>query len=77
MRSVIQARVPVWELAEVSELLSLAPFEPNDEVTENSLSVKVAFLLAIMPLKGVEDMQVLSVALPPVRSLECQGPSPP
>lgn len=59
---VVQSRVPVWDLAVVLEGLSLAIFEPIDEVSEKFLSFKVAFLLAITSLKRVVDLQALSAA---------------
>lgn len=40
----------------------LAPFESTDEVSEKFISFKVGFLLAIMFLKRVGDLQALSVA---------------
>jgi len=42
--------------------LSLAPFEPLDEVYEKFMSFKVAILLAITSLNRVGDLQALSVA---------------
>lgn len=59
---VVQSRVPVWDLAVVLEGLSLAIFEPIDEVSEKFLSFKVAFLLAITSLKRDVDLQALSAA---------------
>lgn len=55
-------RVSVWGLAVVLEGLSLAPFEPNDSVSEKFLTLMMAFLFTITSLKRVGELQALSVA---------------
>jgi len=54
--------VPTWDLAIVLEGLSLAPFEPIEEVPEKFLIYKTIFLLAISSLKRIRDLQSLSFA---------------
>ncbi len=57
-----RARVPTWDLATVLQGLSLAPFEPSEEVPAKFLTLKALFLLAISSLKSIVDLQLLSVA---------------
>jgi len=60
MRPVVQA---VQDSSAVGlEGLSLVPFEPINELSEQFLSFKVAFLLAITSLKRVGDLQALAFA---------------
>ncbi len=56
------SRVPTWDLAIVLQGLSLAPFEPLEEVPANFFTLKALFLLAISSLKRIGDLQALSVA---------------
>ena len=62
LRPVVRTRVPAWDLAIVLEGLSLAPFEPIEEVSEKFVTLKTIFLLAISSLKRIGDIQALSVA---------------
>lgn len=55
-------RVSAWSLAVVLEGLSLAPFEPNDSISEKFLTLMMAFLFTITSLKRVGELQALSVA---------------
>lgn len=45
----------------VLEGMSTAPFEPIESVPEKFLTLKTVFLLAIMSLKRIGDLQALSV----------------
>ncbi len=54
--------VPPWDLAVVLEALCRPPFEPIEEISDCHLTLKVTLLLAISSLKGVGDLQALSVA---------------
>ena len=47
LRPAVCTRVPTWDLAIVLEGLSLAPFEPIEEVSEKFITLKTIFLLAI------------------------------
>lgn len=62
LRPAVRTRVPAWDLAIVLEGLSLAPFEPIEEVSEKFLTLKTILLLAISSLKRIGDIQALSVA---------------
>ncbi len=53
-------RVPTWNLAIVLQGLSLAPFEPLEEVPDKFLTLKALFLLAISSLKRIGDLQAPS-----------------
>ncbi len=54
--------MPTWDLANVLQGLSLASFEPLEEVPAKFLTLKALFLLAISSLKRIGDLQALSVA---------------
>ncbi|KAL0151251.1 hypothetical protein M9458_053442 [Cirrhinus mrigala] len=82
LRPPVRSRIPMWDLAVVLEALCKPPFEPLEEISDRFLSLKTAFLLAISSLKGVGDLQALSVAtlrlLWPKHSCQlfvCFGPS--
>ncbi len=62
LRPTVHTRVPTWDLATVLQGLSLAPFEPLEEVPAKFLTLKALFLLAISSLKSIVDLQLLSVA---------------
>ncbi len=62
LRPAARTRVPTWDLAIVLQGLSLAPFEPLEEVPAKFLTLKALFLLAISSLKRIGDLQALSVA---------------
>ncbi|XP_048024136.1 LOW QUALITY PROTEIN: uncharacterized protein LOC125253920 [Megalobrama amblycephala] len=62
LRPAVRTRVPAWDLAVVLQGLSLAPFEPIEEVPVKFLTFKTLFLLAISSLKRIGDLQALSVA---------------
>ncbi len=62
LRLAARTRVPTWDLAIVLQGLSLAPFEPLEEVPDKFLTLKALFLLAISSLKRIGDLQALSVA---------------
>lgn len=47
LRPTVHSRVLSWDLAIVQEGLSVAPFEPIEEVAEKVLILKLLFLLAI------------------------------
>ena len=49
-------RAPAWDLPLVLEAMSLPPFEPLTQVGLKSLSMKVAFLLAIISAKQVGEL---------------------
>jgi len=55
-------RVLTWDRVVVLEGLSLAPFGPIEKAPEKFLTLKSIFLLAISSVKGIEDLQALSVA---------------
>ncbi len=57
-----RTRVPTSDLAIALQGLSLAPFEPLEEVLAKLLTLKALFLLAISSLKRIGDLQALSVA---------------
>ncbi len=61
-RPAARTRVPTSDLAIVLQGLSLAPFEPLEEVLATFLTLKALFLLAISSLKRIGDLQALSVA---------------
>ncbi len=52
--------MPTWDLGIVLQGLSLAPFEPLEEVPDKFLTLKALFLLAISSLKRTGDLQALS-----------------
>ncbi len=54
--------MPAWDLVIVLQGLSLAPFEPLEEVPAKFLTLKALFLLAISSLKRIGDLQALWVA---------------
>ncbi|CAM4711693.1 unnamed protein product [Leuciscus chuanchicus] len=62
LRPAVRSRVPPWDLSIALQGLSLAPFEPIEEVPEKFLTLKALFLLAISSLKRIGDLQALSVA---------------
>ncbi len=62
LRPETRTRVPTWDLPIVLQGLSLAPFEPLEEVPAEFLTLKALFLLAISSLKRIGDLQALSVA---------------
>ncbi|XDV38776.1 hypothetical protein PO909_008118 [Leuciscus waleckii] len=62
LRPAVRSRVPPWDLSVALQGLSLAPFEPIEEVPEKFLTLKALFLLAISSLKRIGDLQALSVA---------------
>ncbi|CAM4558277.1 unnamed protein product [Leuciscus chuanchicus] len=62
LRPAVHSRVPPWDLSVALQGLSLAPFEPIEEVPEKFLTLKALFLLAISSLKRIGDLQALSVA---------------
>ncbi len=62
LRPAARTRVLTWDLAIVLQGLSLAPFEPLEEVPAKFLTLKALFLLAISSLKRIGDLQALSVA---------------
>ncbi|KAL0173183.1 hypothetical protein M9458_033494, partial [Cirrhinus mrigala] len=62
LRPPVRSRVPTWDLAVVLEALCKLPFEPLEEVSDRTLTLKAVFLLAISSLKRVGDLQALSVA---------------
>ncbi len=62
LRPAARTRVLTWDLAIVLQGLSLAPFEPLEEVPARFLTLKVLFLLAISSLKRIGDLQALSFA---------------
>ncbi len=62
LRPAARTRVPTWDLAIVLQGLSLAPFEPLEEVPAKFLILKALFLLAISSLKRIGDLQALPVA---------------
>lgn len=53
--------VPTWDLGMVLDALKSAPFEPMTEVGLKWLSMKTAFLLAMVSAKRVGELQALSV----------------
>ncbi len=53
LRPAARSRVPTWDLAIVLQGLSLAPFEPLEEVPAKFLTLKALFLLAISSLKRI------------------------
>ncbi len=61
LRPAARTRVPTWDLAIVLQGLSLAPFEPLEEVPAKFLILKALFLLAISSLKRIGDLQALPV----------------
>ncbi len=61
LRPAARTRVPTWDLAIVQQGLSLAPFEPLEEVPAKFVTLKALFLLAISSLKRIGDLQALSV----------------
>ncbi len=62
IRGTLGLRPAAWDLTIVLQGLSLAPFEPLEEVPAKFLTLKALFLLAISSLKRIEDLQALSVA---------------
>ena len=62
LRPAVCTRVPTWDLAIVQEGLSLAPFEPIEEVSEKFITLKTIILLATSSLKRIGDIQALSVS---------------
>ncbi len=62
LRAAARTRVPTWDLTIVLQGLSLAPFQPLEEVPAKFLTLKALFLLAISSLKRIGDLQALSVA---------------
>ncbi len=62
LRPAARTRVSTWDLAIVLQGLSLAAFEPLEEVLDKFLTLKALFLLAISSLKRIGDLQTLSVA---------------
>ncbi len=62
LRPAARTRVPTWDLAIVLQGLSMASFEPLEEVPAKFLTLKALFLLSISSLKRIEDLQALSVA---------------
>ncbi|XDV19881.1 hypothetical protein PO909_025279 [Leuciscus waleckii] len=62
LRPAVRSRVPPWDLSIALQGLSLAPFEPIEEVPEKFLTLKALFFLAISSLKRIGDLQALSVA---------------
>ncbi len=62
LRPAARTRVPTWDLAIVLQGLSLASFEPLEEVPAKFLTLKALFLLAISSLKRIGDLQALSFA---------------
>ncbi|CAM4733226.1 unnamed protein product [Leuciscus chuanchicus] len=62
LRPAVRSRVPPWDLSIALQGLSLAPFEPIEEVPEKFLTLKALFLFAISSLKRIGDLQALSVA---------------
>ncbi len=62
LRPAARTRVPTWDLAIVLQGLSMASFEPLEEVPPKFLTLKALFLLSISSLKRIEDLQALSVA---------------
>ncbi len=62
LRPAACTRVLTWDLAIILQGLSLAPFEPLEEVPAKFLTLKVVILLAISSLKRIGDLQALSVA---------------
>ncbi len=63
LRPAARTRVPTWDLTIVLQGLSLAPFEPLEEVPTKFFTLKALFLLAISSLKRIGDLQALSVGL--------------
>ncbi len=59
LRPAARTRVLTWDLAIVLQGLSLAPFEPLEEVPAKFLTLKVLFLLGISSLKWIGDLQAL------------------
>lgn len=55
-------RVPVWDLSFVLDSLCRPPFEPLAQADLKWLSLKVAFLLAIVAAKRVGELHALSVS---------------
>ncbi len=62
LRPVRHIRVPSWDLSVVLKSLVGAPFEPLELAPEWILTIKVTLLLALTSLKGVGDLQALSVS---------------
>jgi hypothetical protein len=54
LRPAVCRRVPAWDMAVVLEGLSLALFEPIEDVPEKFLTLKTIFLLAISLSKELE-----------------------
>ncbi len=62
LRPAARTRVPTWDLSIVLQGLSLAPFEPLEEVQAKFFTLKALFLLANSSFKRIGDLQSLSVA---------------
>lgn len=54
--------VPSWDLLVVLEVLSEPPFLHLESVSDQVLTLKVSFLLKLVSLKPVGDLQALSVS---------------
>jgi len=63
LRPAVCMRVPTWDLVFVLKGFSLAPFKPFKEVSEKFITLKTIFLLPILSLKRIWDIQALSVPL--------------
>ncbi len=62
LRPAACTRVPTWDLVIFLQGLSLAPFEPLEEVPDKFLTLKALFFHAISSLKRIGDLEALSVA---------------